>query len=50
MILTNLLPYDESEQFKYHVLLDHLKLDKAYHLALAYPHYPLPYSRAMLAL
>lgn len=27
MALTNILPHDESEQFKYHVLLDHLKLD-----------------------
>lgn len=50
MALTNLLPHDESEQFKYHVLLDHLKLDTACHLALAYAHHPFPFTRAMLAL
>lgn len=50
MALLNLVPSDESEQFKYHLLLDHLKLDIARHLALAYAHHPLPYTRAMVAL
>lgn len=50
MALTNILPHGESEQFKYHVLLDHLKLDRACYLALAYAHHPLPYSSAMSAL
>lgn len=50
MALTNLMSDDESEHFKYHVLLDHLKLDTACHLALAYAHHPFPYTRAMSAL
>lgn len=50
MTLTDRLPHDESEQFKYHVLLDHLKLDTACPLALAHAHHQRPYTRAMLAL
>lgn len=50
MALSNLLPPEESEQLKYHILLDHLKLDNARHLALAYAHHPLPFTRAMAAL
>lgn len=50
MALTNLMSDEEREQFKYHVLLDHLNLDTACHPALAYAHHPLPYTRAMLAL
>lgn len=45
--LANLLPIDESEQLKCHILLDHLKLRTACHLALAYAHHPLPYTKAM---
>ena len=42
MALENLLPPEEHEQYKYHILLDHLKLDSARHLALAYVHQPQP--------
>jgi len=50
MALKNLLPSEESEQYKYHILLDHLKLDDARHLALAYAHDPQPYTTALHAL
>lgn len=36
MALSNLLDPGESEQYKYHILLDHLKVDQAKRLALAY--------------
>lgn len=50
MALTNLLPAEETEQYKYHILLDHLKLDAARHLALAYSHDSQPYTTALKAL
>ncbi|CAL9694529.1 unnamed protein product [Knipowitschia caucasica] len=50
MAFSNLVPVEESEQFKYHLLLDHLKFDSACSLALAYAHHPQPYTRAMAAL
>ncbi|XP_073719332.1 uncharacterized protein [Misgurnus anguillicaudatus] len=50
MALRNLLPAEETEQYKYHILLDHLKLDAARHLALAYAHDPQPYTTALKAL
>ncbi|XP_026095552.1 uncharacterized protein LOC113067383 [Carassius auratus] len=39
-----------TEQFKYQVLLDRLKLPSAYKLAQAYMHDPTPYTRALQAL
>lgn len=48
MALENLLPPKENEQYKYHILLDHLKLDSARHLALAYSHHPQPYTIALV--
>ncbi|KAI7812616.1 hypothetical protein IRJ41_005718 [Triplophysa rosa] len=39
-----------SEQYKYHVLLSHLKLPSAQQLAKAYMYHPHPYSAAMQAL
>lgn len=50
MALVNLLPPDESEHYKYHLLLDHLKVDAARHLALAYSNAPNPFTRALHAL
>ncbi|KAK0139052.1 hypothetical protein N1851_024407 [Merluccius polli] len=50
MALENLLPSVEHEQYKYHILLDHLKLDSAHHLALAYAHHPQPYTTSLKAL
>lgn len=39
-----------SEQYKYHVLLSHLKLPSAQQLAKAYMYHPRPYSAALQAL
>ncbi|XP_073715795.1 uncharacterized protein [Misgurnus anguillicaudatus] len=39
-----------TEQFKYQVLLDHLKLPSAYKLAQAYMYHPNPYTAALQAL
>lgn len=50
MALINLLPPDESEHYKYHLLLDHLKMDTAQHLALAYSSALNPYTHALQAL
>lgn len=50
MALRNLLPPWETEIYKYHVLLDHLKLPSAKHIALAYSHDPQPYSKSIAAL
>ncbi len=41
MALSNLLDPGESEQYKYHILLDHLKVDQAYVYA------PDPYTQAI---
>ncbi|KAI4884383.1 hypothetical protein NFI96_011230, partial [Prochilodus magdalenae] len=52
MALDNLLNSHThlTEQFKYQVLLDHLKLPSAYKLAQAYMHDPMPYTSALQAL
>ncbi|KAI3358997.1 hypothetical protein L3Q82_015384, partial [Scortum barcoo] len=52
MALDNLLSshLHLSEQYKYQVLLGHLKLPSALHLAKAYMHDPRPYTMAMQAL
>ena len=50
MALSNLLDPGESEHYKYHILLDHLKVDQAKQLALAYVHAPDPYTQASRAL
>lgn len=50
MALKNLLPSEETEQYKYHILLDHLKLEAARLLALAYAHHSQPYTTALKAL
>ena len=52
MALDSLLgPHAElSEHYKYHVLLEHLKLDEAQLIARACRHYTQPYTQAMLAL
>ncbi|KAK7882056.1 hypothetical protein WMY93_028230 [Mugilogobius chulae] len=52
MALDNLLNSHAhlTEQFKYQVLLDHLKLPSAYKLAQAYMHDPRPYTSALQAL
>lgn len=52
MALDNLLNSHRhlNEQYKYQVLLGHLKLPSALQLAKAYMHDPRPYTRAMQAL
>ncbi len=50
LALTNLLSPYESEHYKYHILLDHLKFPPARNLALAYANDPRPYSMALFAL
>ncbi|KAL3976614.1 thrombopoietin [Sarotherodon galilaeus] len=50
MALTNLLDPHETEHFNYHVLLDHLKVDQAKRLALAFSYAPDPYTQAIKAL
>lgn len=52
MALDNLLNTHShlTEQFKYQILLDHLKLPSAYKLAQAYMHDPRPYPSALRAL
>lgn len=42
LALTNLLSPHESEHYKYHILLDHLKFPPARNLALAYANDPRP--------
>lgn len=48
--LTNLLSLHDSEHYKYHILLDHLKFSPAHDLDLAYANDPRPYSMALWAL
>uniref|UniRef100_A0A3P8UBT4 Uncharacterized protein n=1 Tax=Amphiprion percula TaxID=161767 RepID=A0A3P8UBT4_AMPPE len=48
--LDNLLPQDATEQFKYQILLDHLKLEEALLLADSYCSSRYPYSDTMDAL
>jgi len=50
MALSNLLDPNETEHFKYHVLLDHLKVDQAKRLALAFSYASDPYTKAIKAL
>ncbi len=50
MALSNLLDPNESEHFKYHVLLDHLKVDQAKRLGPAFSFAPDPYTQAINAL
>lgn len=50
MALSNLLPPEEPEMYKYHILLDHLHLNSARHIALSYAHDPRPYTMALAAL
>jgi len=52
LALDNLLSIHShiSEQYKYHVLLSHLKLPSAQQLAKAYMYHPHPYSAALQAL
>lgn len=50
LVLTNLLSPHESEHYKYHILLDHLKFPPARNLALAYANDLRPYSMALFAL
>ncbi|CAM4720871.1 unnamed protein product [Leuciscus chuanchicus] len=48
--LENLLLPDGNELFKYHILVDHLKLDKAKMIADAYLNSPTPFTDTMSAL
>lgn len=50
MALENLLSPDETEQYKFHILLDPLKLESACNFVLAYSNHPLPFSTAWAAL
>ena len=50
MALNNLLDPDETEEFKFHILLDHLKVDQARRLALAYSYSQQPFTEALRAL
>ncbi|XP_028435101.1 protein transport protein sec31-like [Perca flavescens] len=50
MALNNLLDPDESEEFKFHILLDHLKVDQARRLASAYSYAQQPFTEALKAL
>ena len=50
MALSNLIAPGESEQYKYHILLDHLKVDQAKRLALAFVHALDPFTQAIRAL
>lgn len=49
MAFTNLLQ-DEPELYKFHIILDHLHLPSARHIALSYAHDPRPFSMALAAL
>lgn len=50
LALTNLLPRDATELFKYQVLVDHLRLEEACLIADSYINSPMPYSDTMAAL
>lgn len=50
MAFTNLLPVEEPELYKCHILLDHLRLPAACHIALSYAHDPQPFTMALAAL
>lgn len=50
MALSSLLDPHETEQYKYRVLLDHLKVDLAKRLVLAYLHTPQLHTQAIRAL
>lgn len=49
MAFTNLLPTDEPELYKFHILLDDLHLPSARHIALSYAHDPQPFTKALAA-
>ncbi|KAG7482291.1 hypothetical protein JOB18_018190 [Solea senegalensis] len=40
----------ETELYKFHILLDHLRLPSARHIALSYAHDPQPFTKALAAL
>lgn len=48
--LDNLLPYDATEQFKYQILLEHLKFEEALLIADSYSNSRYPYSQTMQSL
>ncbi len=50
MSLENLLPADATELFKYQILVDHLKLEKASLIADSYLNSATPYSDTMASL
>lgn len=50
MALTNLFDRQETEEFKFHILLDHLKVDEARCLALACSYDPQPFTEVLRAL
>ncbi|XP_073770437.1 uncharacterized protein [Danio rerio] len=50
LALTNLLPAESSELFKYQVLVDHLRLEEACLIADSYINSPMPFSDTMAAL
>ncbi|XP_034559382.1 uncharacterized protein LOC117827042 isoform X1 [Notolabrus celidotus] len=49
MAFSNLLPADEPELYKYHILLDHLRLPSARYIALSYAHDRQPFTMALAA-
>ncbi|XP_052405908.1 uncharacterized protein LOC127951863 [Carassius gibelio] len=50
LALTNLLPADASELFKYQILVDHVKLEEACLIADSFINSPMPYTDTMIAL
>ncbi len=50
LALTNLLPTDASELFKYRILVDHVKLEEACLIADSFINSPQPYTDTMAAL
>lgn len=50
MAVTNLLLADKPKLYKYHILLDHLHLPTACHIALSYAHDQHPFTSALAAL
>ncbi|XP_056324239.1 uncharacterized protein LOC130237344 [Danio aesculapii] len=48
--LENLLPQDATEQFKYQILVEHLKVEEALLIADSYSNSPYPYSYTMQSL
>ncbi len=50
LALTNLLPTDASELFKYQIRVDHVKLEEACLIADSFINSPQPYTNTMAAL